>query len=284
MHHGQIIFSDLDGTFLDESTYSCALSLPALRLALEEGVEVVFCSSKTHGEIQSLLVGLDLVLPFIAENGGGIFIPPGHLSMASDKVPQQDSWHVIALGVPYSVIVNALREVRRSLGVDLRGFSDMSVEEVAAVCQLDRLQAALAKQRLFDEPFLIGEESPDLPGRLEVAFARRNLALVPGGRFFHLTGFSDKGAAIRRFVDLTHAERKRPVTIGIGDSANDVPMLSAVDIPVVVQKSGGVYDEDVTLRLPGILRAPGIGPAGWHAMVMKLLSGELFPQSNAEGQ
>lgn len=284
MHHGQIIFSDLDGTFLDESTYSCALSLPALRLALEEGVEVVFCSSKTHGEIQSLLLGLDLVLPFISENGGGIFIPPGHLSMASDKVPQQDSWHVIALGVPYSVIVNALREVRRSLGVGLRGFSDMSVEEVAAVCQLDRLQAALAKQRLFDEPFLIGEESPDLPSRLETAFARRNLALIPGGKFFHLTGFSDKGAAIRRFVDLTEAERKRPVTIGIGDSANDVPMLSAVDIPVVVQKSGGVYDEDVTLRLPGILRAPGIGPAGWHAMVMKLLSGELFPQSNAEGQ
>lgn len=284
MHHGQIIFSDLDGTFLDESTYSCALSLPAMRLALEEGVEVVFCSSKTHGEIQSLLVGLDLVLPFISENGGGIFIPPGHRSMALDKVPLQDSWHVIALGVPYNVLVNALREVRRSLGVGLRGFSDMSVEEVAAVCQLDRLQAALAKQRLFDEPFLIGEESPDLPGRLEVAFARRNLALIPGGRFFHLTGLSDKGAAIRRFVDLTQTERKRPVTIGIGDSANDVPMLSAVDIPVVVQKSGGVYDEGVTLRLPGILRAPGIGPAGWHAMVMKLLSGELSPQSNAEGQ
>jgi mannosyl-3-phosphoglycerate phosphatase len=204
--------------------------------------------------------------------------------MALDKVPLQDSWHVIALGVPYNVLVNALREVRRSLGVGLRGFSDMSVEEVAAVCQLDRLQAALAKQRLFDEPFLIGEESPDLPGRLEVAFARRNLALIPGGRFFHLTGLSDKGAAIRRFVDLTQTERKRPVTIGIGDSANDVPMLSAVDIPVVVQKSGGVYDEGVTLRLPGILRAPGIGPAGWHAMVMKLLSGELSPQSNAEGQ
>ena len=85
-------------------------------------------------------------------------------------------------------------------------------------------------------------------------------------------------------MDLTQAARKRPVTIGIGDSANDVPMLSAVDIPVVVQKPGGLYDEEVTLRLPGILRAPGIGPAGWHAMVMKLLSGELSPQFNAEGQ
>jgi len=61
-------------------------------------------------------------------------------------------------------------------------------------------------------------------------------------------------------------------------------MLSAVDIPVVVQKSGGVYDEKVTLSLPGILRAPGIGPAGWHAMVMKLLSGELSPQFKGEGQ
>ena len=245
---------------------------------------MVFCSSKTHGEIESLLLRLDLLLPFISENGGGIFMPPGYLSEALDRVPLQDSWHVMALGVPYDVLVKALREVRGSMGVSLRGFSDMSVGEVAALCQLDIRQAALAKQRLFDEPLLIGEDSSDLPGRLEAEFARRNLLLTRGGRFYHLTGFSDKGAAIRRFVDLTQAERKRPVTIGIGDSANDVPMLSAVDIPVVVQKSGGVYDEEVMLRLPGIFRAPGIGPAGWHAMVMKLLSGELSPQFKAQGQ
>ena len=122
---------------------------------------MVFCSSKTHGEIESLLLGLGLKLPFISENGGGIFIPPGYLSKALDNTPLQDSWHVIALGAHYDVLVNALREVRVSMGVSLRGFSDMSVEEVAAACQLDRPHAALAKQRLFDEPFLIGEEAPE---------------------------------------------------------------------------------------------------------------------------
>ncbi len=46
----------------------------------------------------------------------------------------------------------------------------------------------------------------------------------------------------------------------------------------------GGESENLSLRLPGIHRSPGIGPAGWHSMVMKLLSGELSPQSNAEGR
>ena len=60
--------------------------------------------------------------------------------------------------------------------------------------------------------------------------------------------------------------------IGIGDSLNDLPMLQVVDRPVLVQKPGGGYDPDI--ELPGLIRAPGIGPAGWNHAVLDLLSSD----------
>jgi mannosyl-3-phosphoglycerate phosphatase len=60
-------------------------------------------------------------------------------------------------------------------------------------------------------------------------------------------------------------------TIGLGDSLNDLPLLESVDVPVLVQKPDGAYDPDITL--PGLVRAPGAGPAGWNAAVRELIRG-----------
>ena len=60
------------------------------------------------------------------------------------------------------------------------------------------------------------------------------------------------------------------MTIGIGDSLNDLPMLQVVDRPVLVQKPGGAYDPDI--EIPGLIRPPGIGPVGWNNAVLDLLS------------
>jgi mannosyl-3-phosphoglycerate phosphatase len=59
-------------------------------------------------------------------------------------------------------------------------------------------------------------------------------------------------------------------SIGIGDSQNDLPILEAVDFPVLVQKPGGEYDSAV--HVPHLFLAPGVGPAGWRAAVVELVS------------
>jgi ribonucleotide monophosphatase NagD (HAD superfamily) len=49
-----IVFTDLDGTLLDESTYSHAEASPALHLILATSTPLVLCSSKTRAEIEVL--------------------------------------------------------------------------------------------------------------------------------------------------------------------------------------------------------------------------------------
>lgn len=58
-------------------------------------------------------------------------------------------------------------------------------------------------------------------------------------------------------------------TVAIGDSVNDAPLLAVVDHPILVQKPDGSYDPDI--HVPGLNRAPGIGPVGWNAAVLALL-------------
>jgi len=45
----------------------------------------------------------------------------------------------------------------------------------------------------------------------------------------------------------------------LGTAPNDLPMLSAVEIPVLVQQPGNVWEE---MDLPNLYRVKGVGPEG----------------------
>jgi mannosyl-3-phosphoglycerate phosphatase len=86
-------------------------------------------------------------------------------------------------------------------------------------------------------------------------------------------GSNDKGAASLVLMDcyrrLAREKGERVVTIGIGDSLNDLPMLAQVDYPILVQKPDRSYDPNV--QLPHLIRAVGVGPVGWNRSLMDLL-------------
>src|SRR6185295_628096 len=125
-------------------------------------------------------------------------------------------------------------------GHRLVGFSELTIEEVANQTGLPLEAARLAAAREFDEPFVIEGVHPLAAeaARIEVAGAaeRRGLRLARGGRFHHLTGPADKGKAVRQLLAL----HEGPVfSVGLGDSANDLSMLQAVDHPVIVPRPDG---------------------------------------------
>lgn len=69
-----VIFTELDGTLLDEVTYSCREALLALSSIAASGTPLVMCSSKTKGELAAYRSQLNNNYPIIPENSGGIFI------------------------------------------------------------------------------------------------------------------------------------------------------------------------------------------------------------------
>lgn len=266
-----VVFTDLDGTLLDAATYSAAAAGEALAALRRRGIPLVLVSSKTRAEIEPIRRDLALSTPFIVENGGAVFVPAGCFETTPPQAVGRDGYQVIELGRPYGELRRALGELARATGEPLRGFGEMSVDEVAARTGLSRDEAARAKQREYDEAFVF-EGAPDRWGAFSRQAEARGLRCTRGGRFHHLMGPHDKGRACRLLLDCYRRQRgpRGAVrAIALGDSLNDLPMLEAADLPVLVQRPDGSYDPEV--RLPRLRFAPGVGPLGWNRAVLSLL-------------
>ncbi len=269
-----LVFTDLDGCLLDSNTYSFEEARPALNALRSINIPVILVSSKTRAEIEPLRQRLDHHAPFIVENGAAIFVPLDTFDFPLERSRRRSSYHVIELGTPYALLRDVLKQIEESVDTPLRGFGDLSLDDIMHVTGLSREDALRATLREFDEPFLL-DGPPTLIEEVCRQIVVRGLQWTKGGRFFHLTGANDKGRAADILLRCYQRQWRRDgqpedlETVGIGDSLNDLPLLLSVDRPVLVQKADGTYDPDI--KLPGLIRAPGIGPTGWNHAVLELL-------------
>jgi mannosyl-3-phosphoglycerate phosphatase len=258
-----VIFSDLDGTLLHPKTYSFQEAIPALELIREKGVPLVLCSSKTRAELELYRSRLQNRDPFITENGGAVFAPRGYFPSLAGRV--REDYIVRDIGTPYPQIRKAFVSLREGLRIPVKGFGDMSADEVSAITGLAREEAVLAREREFAEPFVF-EKGED--GRFLRAIEEQGLSWTRG-RLYCIMGAHDKGRAVRLLKQWYEAEHGTIITIGLGDGMNDLPLLREVDHPVLIRKEDGSYEPGAAV--PGLSRPEGIGPAGWNQAVLELL-------------
>jgi len=270
-----VVFTDLDGCLLDSVTYTYEPAAPALEALRAQGIPLVLVSSKTRAEIEPLRKQLDHHDPFIVENGAAVFVPRGLFDFPLERARARTSYDVIELGLPYGMLRDVLKQIEKTVATPLRGFGDLSIDEIVQVTGLSPQDAFLAKQREYDEPYIL-EGPPALIEEVCRQIVVRGLRWTKGGRLFHLTGDNNKGQAATLLLrcyqrqQRLHGQGERIETVGIGDSINDAPLLAVVDHPILVQKPDGSYDPDI--HIPGMTRAPGIGPIGWNHAVQELLA------------
>lgn len=258
-----IVFTDLDGTLLDHKTYRWDAARPALEALAALGIPVILASSKTAREITDLQRDMGLEgCPALVENGAGVIgLGPDTAAAAKD----------------YGAIRQALAQLPASLRQPFEGFGDMSAAQVADVTGLDRRGAEAAKDRQFSEPGL-WHGSPENHDRFLAALSRKGIAAREGGRFLTLSFGSTKADRMAEVMDHLTAKR----SVALGDAPNDVEMILAADIGVIVQNP----HREPLPRLPGeadgsIRRTDAPGPAGWNAAVLTLLE-ELKSESGTD--
>lgn len=266
---GVIVFSDLDGCLLDAERYDHEAAAPALRALAAAGWALVPCTGKSRAELEARVDALGLHQPFIVENGGAIVFPAGAFEEGVPGAVRANGAQVLALGAPRAALIGALRECAAEAQVAVRGFADMSVQDLVRVSGLTPADARLALEREYDEPFTVAH--PEELTRLARAAARRGLAIHDGGRFLHLLGGSDKGLAVRTLRALYQRGGFNPYAIGIGDAQTDIALLQAVDRPILMPRSDGRVAPALRAALPAAEQADTPGPAGWNRVVLRLL-------------
>lgn len=249
-----LVFTDLDGTFLDHNSYDYTLALPALDKLKDIDATVLSVTSKTASEIHALSLPLD-TKTYIAENG---------MVMCHDNIKTY-------LNKSYEEIRSFLDNLSPDLRLHIVGFGDMSVEEIMTHTDLGYDNAVLAKTREATEPFLWNGSKDGLDELVRLA-QLKGFNITQGGRFYHLMGAGDKGDAVEKMTRLykDKYKDKNVVTIALGDGPNDAKMLSCVNYGVKIPNHNG-HDFDIENPQGKIIYPQQLGPAGWTEGMEKIL-------------
>jgi mannosyl-3-phosphoglycerate phosphatase family protein len=216
-------------------------------------------------ELETMQQALDIHHPFVSENGAAIYLPRGYFPSVTDAAGRP-GYGALPFGQPYQRVVEGLRHTADRLGIEVRGFNDMSVQEVADEWGISLAEARLAKLREHDEPFRILSPDPAIRSRLFTALRRAGLRCVSGGRFNHVTAGPDVGAALRTLKALYRLECGGIRTVGVADGLVDAALLREVDVPIVVSN----FDVDsarVLRKVPRARVTSAAGGDGWGEAV-----------------
>lgn len=277
----KIVFSDLDGTLLDHRTYDYSPALPALEKLQEKQIPLVFCTSKTAAEMIPFRTEIKNEDPFIVENGGGIYIPKSYFANLPVETRRSDHFLVISRGLPYTQLQEILARISGECGLTVHSFDQLTASKLAESSGLSLEQAQRSLQREFDLPFSIVSPHPNR-SQLEEKVQQLGLKVIQGGRFLHLSSNSGKGRAVAQLIGLYQANRGGQVlSMGLGDSRNDLSMLEEVDIPVIIPNPHSIAP--LADELPGGHRAHTPGPKGWNDAVLSLLETELIEKGKLNG-
>ncbi|MDA3901128.1 MAG: HAD-IIB family hydrolase [Spirochaetes bacterium] len=253
----RLCFSDLDGTFLDHESYSYQFSLPGFRLLRDNGIPLIFVSSKTFEEIRDLQLELQNGSPFIFENGAGLGFCNPETGYSYELLVSFDDHSLIQVK---SILQNG------SYG-KVTFFDQMSAAQLSRLTGLSEKRAAYSLHRRGTLPFHTDIHDLSLD-RVNAVTEPYDIQVTRGGRFYHLLPKScSKGNAIKLLIEKCFSNAQNDnLTMGVGDSVNDLPMLEVVDYPFLVRK----YDGSI-LSEPRFVSVDESGPAGFTSAVQSFL-------------
>lgn len=270
-----LIFTDLDGTLLDHKSYSAKPADLLIQQMFDKSLGYVIpITSKTLAELQSLQQSIPICQSIgVTENGSVIHFPHGNPFEAT-SAPQN-----ILLGIEYAEILNRVAELPQILRQHISGFADMSAAEVAKATRLGIDDARLAKERQATEPFLWSGSDAEFK-QLQTIMSDADIQIQRGGRFYHFTGYATKELAMARIRGL-FADRKPEyeiISIALGDGPNDLAMIEAADIGVIMPNPDGVT---IASTNPHVRTAAAPGPRGWVMAIQEIFAelGLIMPES-----
>jgi len=272
----KVIFTDIDGTLLDSRSPDMNKVKELVDMTLQNGIHLVFCSSKTEQEQNKIKSQVYLHEPYIVENGAAIIIPFNYFKKAiltNSKVSQNN--YIIETGGSAIKIRSLLKKIKDNYDIEFKGVSDLSVSELSNITKLSKDYARRMMNRKYSETVvqIDNKKFKDFTSIIE----KEGLKIIPGNQYFDITLGNDKGTAVKILIDAFRKEfTNNVIFFGIGDSKNDESMLSLVDFPMLVQKFDGSWED---LKFDKLNMINGVGPKGWEIALELILKYHEIPLS-----
>lgn len=218
-----VLFTSTGDALGEAWSHAIEPSIALDRLAAED-ISIVFCSGKTRAEIERVQQYLGVTHPFVCEHGGAVFIPQGYFGFAVPNARSVAGYEAVEFGRPYAEVVDTLRRAAERLRIEVVGFSDMSIADVAADCGLSLMDARLAKLREYGEPFrIVSANATEARSRLFKALRASKLGCGSGIRYDHAGAPRGKDAGLDLLRSLYQQAYGAVMTIAVPGRLGSFP-------------------------------------------------------------
>ncbi len=269
-----VVHTDLDATLLDHDTYSWEPAQEALSLLREKSIPLILNSSKTLAEMKVISAELDLTYPLVCENGSFIAFPNGgYFSQRTienhfTNIEKGAGYTLCHLGISRTQFLAKIHQLRENNPLyEFEGYADWDSETISKYTGLPSEMAERSSARNGTEPIHWHGTDEDFQ-QFKQELTSHELKAVSGGRFTHISGLSDKATGLDELKRLYQATQsnKKIMTIALGDSPNDLGMLNAADIAIVIPNH-----TTLSPHAPDVIHAKSKGPKGWNESMMEVL-------------
>ena len=263
-----IVFTDLDGTLLSRTDFQWKDAETSLEKLKANGVPVVFCSSKTLAEQLALQHQMKINDPMIVENGSAVVFSTGQFCKGGADEFGPAGCQAKIFGLDSKIIKSRLTSIRDLLDFPFKCYFEMTDSEINHLTGLSGIAIEHARCRDFSET-IHSTFTREQQNNFERALLDFGLTTRSGGHLQTVTAAGcDKGRAAKYVIDNLFNHSSKLISIGIGDSPNDVDFLKIVDHAFQVQTPGRKYNN---LPVDGLIRIDAIGPIGWSKAIEKVL-------------
>ncbi len=251
------VVSDVDGTLMDHS-YDLTPAKETIKLLQELSIPVILCTSKTASEVKVIRKELNLIDPYIVENGAAIY------GESLRKVNGE-----IILGKKYKFLEEILNYISKEIDYELIPLNNLSDREATQLTGLKGNSLNLMRDRHWSMPFL--NPPSYLDEKISMHCKKFKVEIFRGNRMSHLLSVdSNKGKAINALKKYSNSQNIQ--IIGLGDSPNDLPLLLNSDIRIVIPGIDGpnlkLLDE---LKDLDFILASEPNGFGWKNEINKLI-------------
>jgi mannosyl-3-phosphoglycerate synthase len=155
--------------------------------------------------------------------------------------------------------------------VEIVGFAELTIEDVARELGVSIVEAQLAKLREYTELFRIVEERDTTRSRLIKALRRQGLRCCRVGAHHLVTATPGPAESLRTLKAMWGRAWGKPLIIGFADSEDDVAWLQHADVAVFVQHDRGGVPPRVLSKLPTVHLTRSPGRAGWSEAIFEFV-------------
>ena len=265
-----LIFTDIDGTLINNDTFYEGENIEIAETLSEHNHILIYNSSKPFNEIVLMQKRFNTSFPFICETGGGIY-HKNLFNQVSDKL--REGYSIMYEAKKIEIFKDVIKEeIQKNFRNDLDMFDDLCIDEKSRLSGLSGNDLHLASERDFS--MLISWKSDELRyNKFESVLHGYGLKLIKGGRFCHICASHDKGQAVTFFLNQIKSSGMydKIITIGIGDSPNDLEMLSNVDYACVVKSEN---NSELMKKIDNnkIVLSMNHAPEGWAECIHNIFS------------